>query len=64
MMHGSFVRYAVAPVDMADKTEDDAVVGVLSKASIPNNELFEPKPDEQLVLLSSAPSSSCQGARR
>ena len=63
MMHGSFVRYAAAPLDMADKTEEDAIEGVLSKANSPNNGLFKPKPDEQLVLLSSASESSGQGAR-
>ena len=64
MMHGSFVRYAFAPADMADKTEEDAIEGVLCNKGSSLDELFKSKPDEQLVLLSSAPSSSCQGARR
>ena len=63
MMHGSFVRYAVAPADMADKTEEDGIEGVLPKGSS-LLEFDEPEPDEQLVLLSSAFASSGQGARR
>jgi len=47
------VRYAFAPADMADKTEKDANEGVFGKGSS-SNELLKPKPDEQLVLLSSA----------
>ena len=54
MMHGSSVRYAVAPADMADQTEGVfANEGVFGKGSSVN-ELLKPKPDEQLVLLSSA----------
>ena len=62
MMHGSFVRYAVAAADMADKTEEDAKEGVVAKSSS-FDELFKSKPNEQLVVLSSASTSSCQGAR-
>ena len=63
MMHGSFVRYVVAAADMANKTEEDAIEGVLSNGSS-LDELFKSKPDEQLVMLSSASPGSCQGARR
>ena len=62
MMHESFVRYAIAAADMADKAEEDGVEGVLPKGSS-LHEFDEPKPNEQLVLLSSAFASSCQGAR-
>ena len=63
MMHESFVRYAIAAADMADKAEEDGVEGVLPKGSS-LHEFDEPKPNEQLVLLSSAFASSCQGAGR
>ena len=51
-MHGSFVRYAVASADMADRIEQDGVEGFLSKDR-------KPKSNEQLVLLHSAFASSC-----
>ena len=64
MMHGSFVRYAVATADMADKTEEDAYEGVLCSKGSSLDELFKPKSNEQLVMLSSASPGSCQGARQ
>ena len=60
MMHGSFVRYAVAPAVMA---ENGGSEGVLSEGCS-LDEFDEPKPNEQLVLLSSAFASSGQSARR
>ena len=54
-MPGSFVRYAVTPVDMADKTEEDATEGVGPLKASGLHELKKPRLDEQLVLL---PSSS------
>ena len=53
-MPGSFVRYAVTPVDMADKTEEDAAEGVGPLEASSLHELDKPRLDEQLVLLPSA----------
>jgi len=59
-----YKRYAVATADMADKTEENAIEGMLCNKGSSLDELFKSKPDEQLVVLSSSSSSSCQGARR
>ena len=58
MMHGSFVRYAIAPADMADKAEEDGIEGGLPKDSS-LHQFDEPKSNEQLVLLHSPFASSC-----